>query len=282
MILGKDNRLTQEPNSLADWLTFLADAQIPVLKHTAREIARLREDEDNLGARSVAAVVLQDPMMAARLLRHLQATKNRKQSRELVQIEQTLLMMGITRFFELLKPEPTVEDTLHSHLGALVELLHVVHRAHRASQYAFDWALRLHDLHAEEIRIAALLHDLAEILMWCFSPAEMLKIRAMQKADKTLRSKDVQREVLGFTLHDLHRAVAESWELPELLINLMEDEQADNRRVINVKLAVDLARHSANGWDDAALPDDYTGIAELLRMPVEDVMGLVAPKQESA
>lgn len=280
--MGKDNQLTQEPKSLAHWLTFLADAEIPVLKHTAREIARLREDEDNLGARGVAAVVLQDPMMAARLLRHLQAHKNQKQSRELVQIEQTLLMMGITRFFELLKPEPTVEETLHDHLEALVELLHVVHRAHRASHYAFDWALRLHDLHAEEIRIAALLHDLAEILMWCFAPADMLKIRAMQKADKTLRSKDTQRQVLGFTLHELHRAVTEAWDMPELLVYLMEDEQADNRRLKNVKFAVDLARHSANGWDDAALPDDYSGIAELLRMPVEDVMAMLVPKQESA
>lgn len=270
--------MAQEQKSLGHWLVFLADAEIPVLKHTAREIARLRQDEDNLGARDVALVVLQDPMMAARLLRYLQAHKHKNQSRELVQIEQTLLMMGISRFFDVIKPEPTVEEALHDHLDALVELLHVVHRAHRAADYAFDWALRLHDLHAEDIRIAALLHGLAEILMWCFSPAEMLQIRAMQKADKTLRSKEAQSQVLGFTLQELHRAVTEAWDMPDLLVYLMEDEQADNRRLKNVKYAVDLARHSANGWDDAALPDDYAGIAELLRLPVEEVMGLVVPK----
>jgi HD-like signal output (HDOD) protein len=270
--------LAQEQKSLAQWLIFLEDAEIPVLKHTAREIARLRQDEDNLGARDVATVILQDPMMAARLLRYLQTHKHKNQSRELVQIEQTLLMMGISRFFDVIKPEPTVEEALRGHLDALVELLHVVHRAHRAANYAFDWALRLHDLHAEDVRIAALLHGLAEILMWCFSPAEMLQIRAMQKADKTLRSKDAQQQVLGFTLHDLHLAVTQAWELPELLVHLMDDAQADNRRLKNVKFAVDLARHSANGWDDAALPDDYAGIAELLRVPVEEVMGLVVPK----
>lgn len=268
--------------SLAHWLIFLADAEIPVLRHTAREIARLRQDEDNLGSRDVAMVVLQDPMMAARLLRYLQAHKHKNQSRELVEIEQTLLMMGITRFFEILKPQPTAEETLHDHLPALVELMHVIHRAHRASQYAFDWALRLHDLHAEEIRIAALMHDLAEILMWCFAPADMLQIRTMQKADKTLRSKDAQRQVLGFTLHELHRAVTEAWDMPELLVYLMEDELADNRRMWNVKYAVDLARHSANGWDDAALPDDYKAIAELLRLPVEEVMAMLVPTPPSA
>lgn len=274
--------MAAQPKSLGHWLIFLADAEIPVLRHTAREIAVLRENEDNLGARDVAAVVLQDPMMAARLLRYLQAHKHKKQSRELVEIEQTLLMMGITRFFEILQPHPTVEETLHNDLEALVELLHVVHRAHRSSRYAFDWALRLHDLHAEEIRIAALLHDVAEILMWCFAPKEMLQIRTMQKADRTLRSKDAQRQVLGFTLQELHRAVTEAWDMPELLVYLMEDEQADNRRLRNVKFAVDLARHSANGWDDAALPDDYAGIAELLRMPVDDVMSMLLPKPQTS
>lgn len=270
--------MTQEPKSLGHWLVFLADAEIPVLAHTAREIAHLREDEDNLGARDVSRVVAQDPMMTARLLRHLQAHKHRNQTRDLVEIEQTLMMMGIGRFFEVLPPRPTVEETLRGHMDALVQLLHVVRRAHRASQYAMDWALLLHDLHAEEIRIAALLHDLAEMLMWIYAPEEMLQIRRMQLSDKALRSRDAQTQVLGFTLADLHRAVAFAWDMPELLIHLMEDAHADGRRVKNVKLAVDLARHSANGWDDAALPDDYSAIAELLRMRQEEVMALLVPK----
>jgi hypothetical protein len=39
-----------------------------------------------------------------------------------------------------------------------------------------------------------------------------------------------------------------------------------------VVLAANLARHAANGWDDAALPDDFRAIGELLRMSAEDVM----------
>jgi len=46
-------------------------------------------------------------------------------------------------------------------------------------------------------------------------------------------------------------------------------------------LAVNFARHSANGWDDAALPDDYRDIAELLRVDTVKVMRLVgAPTTE--
>jgi hypothetical protein len=55
----------------------------------------------------------------------------------------------------------------------------------------------------------------------------------------------------------------------------MQDSAAGEQRVRNVQLAVNFARHSAHGWDDAALPDDYRDIAELLRMDVDRVMRLV-------
>ncbi len=151
----------------------------------------------------------------------------------------------------------------------------VVHRAHRASEYAYDWAVRLSDLHYEEVRVAALLHDLAETLMWCFAPQEMLKIRAIQQQDKALRSRAVQEQVLGFSIADLQKALVQKWDLPKLLLTLMDDANAKQSRVRNVELAVNLARHSANGWDDAALPDDYKDIGTLLRIPPDQVMVIV-------
>jgi hypothetical protein len=52
----------------------------------------------------------------------------------------------------------------------------------------------------------------------------------------------------------------------------MDRKNADSLRERNVTLAVDLARHSANGWNDAALPDDYTAIEELLHISHESLM----------
>ena len=52
----------------------------------------------------------------------------------------------------------------------------------------------------------------------------------------------------------------------------MDRTKADHPRVRNVALAVDLARHSANGWDDPALPDDFAAIAELLHISHETLM----------
>jgi len=128
-----------------------------------------------------------------------------------VQVEQAIMMMGFGTFFREVAPAPVVEDILRGQVDALLQLLQTVRLAQRASRYAFDWALLLHDLHAEEVRIAALLSSLGEMLMWCFNPQPMLGMRAMQAADKGLRSAEVQQQVLGFRGMDLQQALATEW-----------------------------------------------------------------------
>ncbi len=266
----------EENTALNQWVSKLSQSELPVLRHTARDLALLQQDEQNLTAHSIAQAINHDPLMTVKLLRYLQNHKRKAQTTELVQVEQALLMLGTEPFFKHVSPEPVIENQLKSHAVALPPLLRLIHRAHRASEYAFDWAVYLHDMHFEEIRVAALLHDIAEMLMWCFSPDAMLKIREMQLHDKALRSRDVQRDVLGFTLADLQKELAVRWGLPELLSKLMDDGSATSPRVRCVSLAVNLARHSANGWDDAALPDDYKALSELLHIPLEQAVAMVA------
>ncbi len=264
------------------WTNFIINAEIPVLKHTAREITRLKDDEDNLSARAISSAVLNDPMMVLKVLSFSQKNKGKKQLQDLVQADQAILMMGTTSFFSHLIPTVLVEDVLKTNLPALMHLLRLIRRAHKAAHFAADWATHLADLHAEEVRTAALLHDLSEMLMWCFAPDKMNAICYMQLADKALRSVAVQQEVLGFKLLDLQKELVEAFQLPPLLSKLMQDSASNDQRVRNVTLAVNLARHSANGWDDAALPDDYKDIAELLRMDVARVLRIVGVPDTAA
>lgn len=274
--------MPQQPQSLADWLAYLGQADIPVLRYTARELERLRADENLLDARSIADVVTDDPLMTVKLLRYLQTHKHRNQTYELVDVKQTLLMLGLDTFFREVPAMPIAEDRLSDHRIALVHLLQTVRRAQRAAHYAYDWALRLHDLHAEEVFVSALLTYTSEMLMWCFNPDQMIEIARRQAADPSLRSMDVQKQVLGFAGVELQRQLTTEWQLPELLRNLTDPSQTNTSRVRNVALAVNLARHSALGWDNAALPDDYREIGALLRMPPDKVMALVKPRSEVA
>lgn len=264
------------PNDLNGWLNYLSRAEIPVLKQTARSIERLRtQDSENLNARDIADVVDHDPMMTVKLLRYVQTHKSRHQLHELVENEQAIMMLGLNVFFERVGTGASCDAKLQRHPEALLCLLNTVKRAQRAAKYAYEWALRLHDTHMEEVRVTALLTHYSEMFMWCFNPDQMLEIRHRQEADKHLRSADIQQQVLGFTGRELQAALTAKWHLPRLLLALTDQEQADNPRVRNVLLAVDLARHSALNWDDAALPDDYNKIADLLRLDEEQVVAMV-------
>lgn len=270
----------QKITGLNGWVDFLSKVEIPVLKHTARGLQILQQDKDKLSARGIAHVIKHDPLMTVKLLRYLQQNKRSSQDHEVVEVGQVLMMLGLEPSLKNIPAKPLVEEILGKQkMEALICLLRVIHRSKLASSYAFDWAIHLNDLHFEEIRIAALLHDVAELLMWCFSPTEMLKIRTMQQ-DKTLRSNVAQTQVFGFSLDELKSELVTKWSLPKLLITLMDDQHAKLERVCNVSLAVSLARHSANGWDDAALPDDYRNIAKLLKLDVDAVINLISAKSD--
>lgn len=262
----------KQPQSLEEWIAFFGQADIPVLRSTAQQLHRLRAEGS---ADRIVDVVDDDPFMTLRLLRHLQMHKARHQLYEIVDARHALLMMGLETFFREVATGRVAEELLGSQHEALAHLMHTVRRAQRAAYYAGDWALRLHDLHAQEVRTSALLSHVGEMLMWCFNPGPMLQIKTLQAADRAQHSADAQLQVLGFSDMELQRRLTMEWQLPELLVSLGDPAQAKLPRVRNVTLAVRLARHSDNGWHDAALPDDFQEVALLLHMGVNEVMALV-------
>lgn len=268
-------RFADLPRNVSAWSQAMDLVEIPVLRHTIEELARLRQNEENLIARDIARVLLHDPMFTLRVLRYLQAHRRAAQTADITTIEHALMMLGITPFFEHFADLPAVESTLESQPRALKGLMHVAFRAHHAALYARDWAVLRHDLRADEVAIAALLHDIADLLIWCFAPEMGLQIEDMLRSVEGMRSGAAQSRVLGFKLSDLRTAMIAQWKLAALLQSLMGDMHVTHPRVTNVALAVDLARHSAYGWDDRALPDDYAGIQGFLKLQPQEVLGRI-------
>jgi HD-like signal output (HDOD) protein len=67
-------------------------------------------------------------------------------------------------------------------------------------------------------------------------------------------------------LPELQHTLMLAWRLPDLLVRCADDSHAEHPSVKSVALATRLARHTAHGWDNAAVPDDVTDIAALLNM----------------
>lgn len=255
-----------------DWVLLFTNNTLPVLRLTQRRVEEMRADVDGVDARELARIILQDPIMTVRVLAYIQPVRGRSLQHDITTIASAVMMSGIEPFFNRFADLLTVEQQLHdASPQALLGVLQIIRRAQRAADYAQDWAIWRHDINMEEVRIAALLHDLAEILVWCSAPELGLKIQHLQRSNPGMRSADAQRQVLGFTFLDIQLALCGAWHLPDLLRTLIDDDNADLPRVRNVTLAVRLARHSAHSWDDPALPDDYADIGGLLNITPESV-----------
>ncbi|MBL8399293.1 MAG: HDOD domain-containing protein [Candidatus Accumulibacter sp.] len=257
---------SSQQSYLEGWLKFFSEAELPILRQTARQLATARADLEQVNGRDITRIVLHDPLLALRVLAFIQEFRSRHLHREITNVAHAVMMLGVEPFFRKFDQPLTLEEKLSDKPAALLGVLQVIMRTQRASRYAYEWAFARYDLNVEEVALAALLHDTAEILLWCFAPEQAMDIQGQLRADKSLRSAHVQQQVLGFPLTDLQLALCHAWHLPDLLVTLMDDANAHLPRVQNVKLAVDLARHSIDGWSDAAIPDDLAAIQRLLNI----------------
>lgn len=257
---------------IAAWLAAFAESDLPVLRHSVNEIERLRKNADNTNGRVLAAVIQHDPLLTLRVLAYIEAHRRLRQITDITTIDRAIMMIGITPFFRDFQNLPVAEDRLKEYPQALLGLLNAITRARRAARWAHTWAIMRRDMDVDEITLATLLHDVAELLMWLFAPQLAIRVRDAQRAEPNKRSARIQEDIYGVPLYQLKLALTEAWHLPALLAQLLDHRQTGNPRVRNVKLAVDLARHSANGWQDAALPDDFKAIRELLRINQESLV----------
>lgn len=260
---------------LAAWTACFRDAEIPVLAATAESLELMRANEDAVDANSLGEIIATDPLMTLKVLAYAAAHRSSRLVTDAETVTAALVLMGITPFFNAFGPQPTVEDRLSNQPEALAGLQRVLHRADRAARFALAFAVHRLDHDAAVIHSAAMLHDFAEMLLWCHAPDLALDVRHRQQADRQLRSAAVQRQVLNVELGDLEQSLMHAWHLPELLTHITDDKRDHDPQVQMVKLAVRLARHTADGWDDAAVPDDVIDIAKLLNMGIEPTRHLL-------
>ena len=251
---------------LQAWTAHFLAAPLPVLADTAERLEAYRANEDAVDAHLLAEIVSADPLMSLKLMAHVAGVRSQRSTTDPETVTAALVMLGISPFFRAFGPQTTVDEYLGGNCAALMGLGGVLRRSNRGAAFALAFAVHRMDHDAQVIHAAAQLHDFAEMLLWLHAPALALQMTERQQQDPTLRSAAIQRELLHIELHDLQQALMRAWHLPELLVQINDERHAETAQVRNVLLAVRLARHTARGWDNAALSDDVRDIAALLNL----------------
>ncbi len=263
------------PADLSAWVEAFQQREIPVLAATAQTIGELAANEDQVDAHLLGEALNADPLMVLKLLRHVAERRSARAVTDVETATAALVLLGIPPFFRAFGGQLTIDDRLAGQPDAQAGLQAVLDRAARAARFALAFAVHRLDHDAAVIHEAALLHDFAEMLLWAHAPTLAQEIARRQRADPTLRSADAQRAVLHVTLADVQQALMKAWHLPELLVRISDSQASAQSQVRNVQLAIRVARHSALGWDNPALPDDVAEIATLLNLAQEPTWQLL-------
>jgi HD-like signal output (HDOD) protein len=260
---------------LADWVAHFCATEIVVLRQTADALEALRNNEDQTDANSIGELIAGDPLMTLKVLAYVSGHRGHRVITPPETVTSALVMLGITPFFRAFESQPSVEERLSSAPQALRGFQRVLQRAHRGADFALAFAVHRTDPSAAALHAAALLHEFAELLLWCHAPLLALRVERAQEEDPALRSSVAQHHILSITLADLQCALVREWKLPALLCDDGCGPSPNRTGGRIVALAARLARHTTQGWANAALADDIAEIAGLLNLSPEATLHLV-------
>lgn len=249
-----------------DWAARLVSSEIPVMRSTLQAVKALQANSDVSAAR-IAAAIMPDPMMTLKLLRLANANKRGEFAQRIATAEHAVMMLGLNATFTRLQETLTLEETMP--VAAQSGLLRCVARACHAATHAREWAVQRLDTSSEEVYIAALLQEIAEMALWV---ADADQMQLLEKARRKQEFNEAEIQIFGFQLKALANALAEQWNMPPLVAAAMLTETREIPvRPRCVALANRLSRDAEWGWYGEALAKDIEEIAEARRLPLDEV-----------
>lgn len=237
------------------WAAYLEHQEQPI-KAASKVALRVMEETsgDSLSGHAYAALMLDDPMLALRLIKEANKRLPRRMARDITTPLGVVMALGTVAFREQIEtaPEICAENTGFMACEA---------RASLAARIAFAWGALHYDLDSGELAMAALLANAGEVEMWAFKPELPQQALNELHSGRAARSEAAQRQACGFAFLDITLLLIDAWNLPQLIKHLIRGDESLRARL--ARLAVNTARHLSNSATDPALPDDMREATKL-------------------
>lgn len=266
--------MTTLPRTLLEWVAFLENQDVPVLRRTIRELDRLRPGAERVSASQLAVIILHDPLMTLKLLRLANTMRRGRLSNEITSIEHAIMMLGVAPLFQHFSSLVALEDMLAGHEQVLASVRQVYSRSQHAAYQARQWAIQHQDIRVEEVYISALLHDMTNMMLWIYAPERAQAIRDMVRHERLFYSL-AHEKVMGFSVADFRIALAAAWRFPDMLAELVDCRNAGQPRAQGVLLAVSITHLAERGWYGPQMDACLEAVADTLNLPLEEAVSRV-------
>lgn len=155
---------TGNDTAVRAWASYWQSKPIPILEASLRDLAQLARRADRVRPVEIADVVLRDPLFTLQVLRHINQRNRTQLGAEIVSVEKTVMLMGVVPFLERFVRLTAVEKLLSNPEDSAL-LYRLVAWSRFFVRITRDFANQRYDARMDEILVAALLHNINDLLM---------------------------------------------------------------------------------------------------------------------
>ena len=256
--------------ALADWVNKLDTQGLPALQESTERL-RVLGSKDNSNMDELVAVIESDPGMTLRLIRYINNLRHKHLRTEITTVHHGLMMLGMSHLQKIPEDTELVEDLPEASRERL--LRHFSQGLHAGYQVR-DLARITKETVADELYLAAMLHNMGTMLLDLHAAEEMSRVRELMH-QKQMEADQAEYVVFGFTTDQLTIELAKLWKLPEILLDSLRGENAQHKRVLSVMLSAQIAETAENGWYNPDMMELLEPLADLLLSDIGSVATLL-------
>lgn len=221
---------------LTEWIKQASDCQFPVLAASQRRLLELLDNEENIKVEDILNIARLDPGFSISLLR--EAGIRSKKKREITTLSHAILLLSIPATIKLLHRSPVLEQTVEPKLAYKIKRLYFYQ--HLTGSLAMAWSMQRQESETNELFTAGVNRDFLHFFLYLtdIDTAIQLYNYSTSSLSELLEK---EREVLGESMEELSRAIAQAWHLPYLIRESFA-EQRHNPKLEGIRLASELVQ----------------------------------------
>ncbi|MEM7078999.1 MAG: HDOD domain-containing protein [Pseudomonadota bacterium] len=262
---------------LEQWRARLNGSELPVFARTVKDVGQVATSARS-SARDLSEVLSRDASMVTRLLRIANSPLFNPHNKPVDTISAAVVLIGFDGVRDLAVSVSLIEKMVAGDLHVRVAT-HLAQAFHAAAQ-AKSFSQMAGVAGSEEVFVAGLLKDVGVLAFWSEAAGEAAAIEARCAAGERLE--DAQTAVLGFPIDELSAALAEDWQLGDL-VRYAAGNKEEHPCVSEIRMAHNLAQQvTTYGWENEQVERCLLRIAAHLDVDENELREVVSENFDSA
>ncbi len=198
-------------------------AALPVLPHTLQALKTALE-KPSFNYRQLDNILQFDPACMINLLAYANKEINKDFDKDISQVEHAAMFLGMERLEKFIGNISSLHRVKSKKVAAKIARLQ--HRGIHAAYQAQNFAQLINESSVEEIYTSALVSPISELVCWHLEPVKAQKVELLVYQKKAGYDQ-AQRDIFGFSYHELAEALTHQWKIPHLFLQRQEMKELE-------------------------------------------------------